>query len=221
MEDKAHAYLIKAPAFLNDARTHISTSFNNNRNSMYSITASISAMEAFLNELVQIGDGLRAHGQFNSIVNMSICIALAEEKRLSIPKKFICAYEGLVGSQFDKGSCRPYQKFLLAIDIRNQLAHPKASVLDISSSGIHAPKSEQKLIAKLNSNGFKVDKKLTYDWESVVNTKAFALWVYQSVLDCMNLIFDSWPYKNAIEPYKKLYSTAYYKPEQWEVLDCL
>lgn len=218
MKEKSHTFLVNAPTLLNDARSHISSSSEHNRHAMYAVTASISAMEAFLNELAQYGEGYRMHGLTDPLVRMSACIILAEENRISIPKKFICAYEALLNNKFDKGSCRPYQKFLLAIEVRNQLAHPKASVLDIGPDGIHAPKNEQKLVKKLVSNGFKINKTLTYDWHNIVNSKDFALWVYQGVLDCMNMFFDAWPHENAIAPYKQMYSTTLYSPEQWESL---
>lgn len=215
MSKQAHAYLSNAPALLNDSRRFIDTISANNRNAFYSVTASISALEAFLNELIEIGEGYKSHGLSNCLVRMSASIKIAEEQRLSVPIKFLCAYKGLLGTDLHKGSCKPYQRLIVAIFVRNHLIHPKASRLSLNSDSIELM-NEGKLLKTLASNGFKIDSKVGYDWHSIVGTKDFAIWVYQSVLDCINLIFDSWPHSHAIETYKEIYSSNLYSPSQWQ-----
>lgn len=215
MTQQAHAFLINSPALLNDARHLMNAISPDNRIAFYSVSASISALEAFLNEMVQFGAGKRVHGISDDIVRMAASLKIAEENRLPIPTKFLCGYKGLLGTDLDKGSCQPYQRLRVAIDVRNQLAHPKAATLQIGPNGVHSQEQNQ-LVKKLVSNGFKIDTKVSYDWHSVVVTFEFALWVYQSVVDCMNLFIDSWPDTHAINSYKEMYSTSLYTPEQWK-----
>ncbi len=99
--------------------------------------------------------------------------------------------------------------------MRNELAHPKSSTLTISYNGLSIPPKEQKLINKLKSNGFNISND-PFDWERVVNTKEFSLWVYQAVISTMSLVFDAWPYPDAIESFKEMYSLQLFKPEHWE-----
>ncbi|MGU5638043.1 hypothetical protein ACV1DV_21240, partial [Aeromonas veronii] len=54
------------------------------------------------------------------------------------------------------------------------------------------------------------------DWERVVNTKAFALWAYQSAIDSIAMVFDAWPYIDAIDSFKEIYSVNLRHEEQWK-----
>ncbi len=166
MSQQAHAYITNSLALLSDSRGFIDSASSNNRSAIYSITASISALESFLNELIQLGNGYAAHGLNNPISRMSIILKLAEENRLPIPKKFLCAYSGISGINQKKGECKQYQRIVLATEARNQLAHPKASRLTIRANEIKL-EDDTKLYKKLVSNGFKADSRTGNDWHSI------------------------------------------------------
>ena len=95
MNQSAHAYMIKAPALLNDTRRLISRIDDYNRDGLSAISTSISAVEAFLNEIVQIGNGYKAHkhGLKNPLVRMAVDLEKAERKPILC--KFDIAYRAL------------------------------------------------------------------------------------------------------------------------------
>lgn len=215
MNQSAHAYMIKAPALLNDTRRLISRIDDYNRDGLSAISTSISAVEAFLNEIVQIGNGYKAHkhGLKNPLVRMAVDLEKAERKPILC--KFDIAYRALKGSGFNVKVTKPIQRLQIVIDVRNELTHPKASTINISLNGISLQPKEKKLVNKLRSNGFKVSDD-PFDWERVVNTKAFALWAYQSAIDSIAMVFDAWPYIDAIDSFKEIYSVNLRHEEQWK-----
>ncbi|EHH1283317.1 hypothetical protein QUN95_004605 [Vibrio parahaemolyticus] len=215
MSQSAHGYMIKAPALLNDTRRLISRIDDSNRDALSAISTSISAVEAFLNEMVQIGNGYKAHkhGLENPLVRMAVTLEMSERKPTLW--KFDVAYRSLKGDSFNVKATKPIQQLQIVIDVRNELIHPKASTLTLTPNCMSLPPKEQKLVNKLRSNGFKVSDD-PFDWERVVNTKAFALWAYQSAIDSMAIVFDAWPYSNAIDSFKDMYSVNLRHEEQWK-----
>lgn len=208
-----HASLIKAPSILHDAFTHLINSQENQRpSSIATIKESVTALEAFMNEIAEVGYGYEVCGQSenNPLVMLGRKLRKAESDHESIKIKVEIACETLSGEIFSKGSLSTYQKFSLVVDVRNELTHPKASVLKISSEALAPPKNEQKLLKRLNSYGFKCSEQTKHDWTSAVENKKFAEWAHLSIVEMMYYILTLWPYKEAIDSYVKLYGLDRY-----------
>lgn len=211
---EAHAFTMRSLAFLDEARAHILSA--NGAGAKAAIKSSVSAVEAFLNEFCQIGFGYEKHNHStqNPMVKMAKSLQEAEDKRVSPKKKIQVAYEALTGNRFKKGNVPDFQRFSIVVDIRNELAHPKASVLNISDNGIELPKFDKLLIKKLKSNGFGKNND-SYDWITFIDNKDFALWAYQACIGVIGLVIDQIPYKEAINNYKEIYSVNIPNPSQW------
>lgn len=209
----AHTSLIKAPAILYDALTLFSNSHGNIRaNSVSSIKESVSAIEAFMNELGELGRGYEScgHSEKSTMVRLGKGLRDAEANRDSIKQKVQIACETLSGTKLIKG--QPiYQKFSLVVDIRNELAHPKASIISLSEGKLLPPKREQKLIRQIMSYGFSCPQDSSHDWTSAISNRSFAEWAHLSVVDMMIYIFSFWPYPDAIDSYMNVYGLNRYK----------
>lgn len=219
---KAHASLIRAPAILHDVRAILSSNLNERTASTSSIKESVSALEAFMNELAELGYGYESHGHkatTNSaegiLVSLGQNLRSAEQEKKDIRQKIQIAHYSLTSRKLAKGNTPVYQKFSLVVNIRNQLAHPKASVLDISNSPLTHPKSDQKMIKRLRSYGFKAEDDNQFDWVDIISNRSFALWAYQPSIDIMVFIFSYWPFKYAIDSYHDMYGLHYRSPETW------
>jgi len=212
----AHAFNMRSFVFLNEARVHILGIDENEIGAIAAIKSSISGTEAFLEEMRQIGVGYKKanHSSQNPMVKMALSLERAESNRLSIKKKIQIAYEALSNKRFERGNIPEYQRFCIVVDVRNELAHPKASVLNFTGSNMEPPKRERQLIRKIRSNGFSIDMGV-HDWMAQVTNKKFALWSYQACLDVMRIVIEQIPYKNAIDSYKELYLLNLKDPEQW------
>lgn len=209
----AHTSLIKSPAILYDALTLLSNSHGNVRaNSVSAIKESVSAIEAFMNELGELGRGYEScgHSEENTVVRLGRGLREAEVNRDSIKKKVQIACEILSGTKLLKGSLLSYQKFSLVVDVRNELAHPKASVISLSEGKLLPPKHEQKLIKRIKSYGFSCPQDSSHDWTSAINNRSFAEWAHLSVVEMMIYIFSFWPYRDAIDSYMKMYGLDRY-----------
>lgn len=207
-----HASLIKAPSILNDAFNHLLSEQENPRaSSIASIKESVTALEAFINEIAELGYGYEAagHSDKNLLVSLSRKIKKAESSRESIKNKAQIAYETLSGSKGAKGT-PIYQRLSLVVDVRNELTHPKASVINITMEALTPPEKELKLIKQLEQYGFACSDGAKYAWTSAVENKKFAMWAHQSVVDVMYHILSSWPYKEAIDSFIKLYGLDNY-----------
>jgi hypothetical protein len=215
--EMGHASLIKAPTILNDALCHLrSPSQNERANAIATVKESVAAIEAFTNELTQVGVGYEkcGHTASNPIVLMSQKLRASE--RASIKDKIKIACEALSGKKCSKGQPL-FQKFSLTIDVRDELTHPKASVISIGFDALSLPEAEQKLIRRLKSYGFNCDETQAHDWTSAVTTKAFAEWAHLSIVQMMFGVIYLWPYPDAIPSYLKLYGLdKYIEPQKGE-----
>ena len=140
-----HASLIKAPGILNDALNHLISEQENQRpSSIATIKESVAALEAFINEIAELGYGYVAcgHSDKNLLVSLSRKIKEAESNRESIKTKAQIAYETLSGTKGAKGT-PIYQRLSLVVDVRNELTHPKASVINISMGALTPPKGDE------------------------------------------------------------------------------
>lgn len=209
----AHASLIKAPAILYDALCLASSQHGSERaNSIAAIKESVAAIEAFMNELSELGYGYESHGhtENNRVVLLGRRLREAEQGRKSIKYKVQTACESLSGKKLLKGSLPSYQKFSLVVDMRNELSHPKASVITIGEGGLLPPKSEQRLIKRLRSHGFACSKHSTHDWVSAVNNARFAKWAHLAIVEMMIYILHLWPYQHAIDSFMEMYGLNNY-----------
>lgn len=208
-----HASLIKAPSILHDALTHLISLHENQRpSSIATIKESVTALEAFMNEIAEVGYGYEVCGQpeNNLLVILSKKLKEAERNRESIKTKVKTACEVLSANKFSKGSVSAYQKLSLVVDVRNELTHPKASVIKISSEALTPPKNELKLLKRLKSYGFMPSEQARHNWTSAVENKKFAEWAHLSIVEMMYYILYLWPYKEAIDGYVKLYGLDHY-----------
>jgi len=203
-------------AYLEDARNQILSIDDNDSGAKAAVKFSVSAVEAFLNEFCQFGIGYEKHNHAiqNPMVKMAKELEEAEGGRASLKKKVQVAYESLSGKTFEKGGIPVFQRFSIVVDVRNELAHPKASVLDLSGGSIEPPKFEKLLISKLKSNGFGKSNN-SYDWVTIIDNKDFAIWAYQACIGVIGLVIEQIPYKEAIESYKNMYSVNMPNPKQW------
>lgn len=211
-----HASLIKAPGILQDALAHLVSSHGNIRAcSVATIKESVAAIEAFTNELAEIGYGYEVcgHSESNPIVLMGRKLKDAEKTRTSIKSKIQIACEALSGKKFLKGGIPTYQKFSIVVDVRNELTHPKASVIKISGGGLVPPKGELKILQRLKSYGFTCAEQAKHDWTSAVQNKNFAEWAHLRVVEMMYYVIYLWPHKEAIDSYIKLYGLDRYRSE--------
>lgn len=213
---EAHGFTMRYFAFLEDARNQILSIGENGSGAKAAVKSSVSAVEAFLNEFCQFGIGYEKHNHSiqNPMVKMAKDLEKAEASRAPPKKKVKVAYEALSGESFKKGSTPEFQRFSIVVDVRNELTHPKASVLNISVSGIEPPKFEKLLIKKLKSNGFGKNND-SYDWVAIIDNKDFALWAYQACIGVIGIVIEQIPYKEAIESYKEMYSVNMPNPKQW------
>jgi len=213
---EAHGFTMRSFAFLDEARVQILSIDIDGIGAKAAVKSSVSAVEAFLNEFCQIGFGYEKHNHSirNPMVKMAKALQEAEDRRASPKKKIQVAYEALAGKKLKKGNTPNFQRFGIVLDVRNELAHPKASVLNISGNGIEPPKFEKLLIKKLKSNGFGKNND-SYDWVTFIDNKDFALWAYQACIGVIGLVIDQIPYKEAIDSYKEMYSIDIPKPDQW------
>ncbi|MGQ4877221.1 hypothetical protein ACOJCM_01440 [Billgrantia sp. LNSP4103-1] len=219
---KAHASLIKAPAILNDVRELIASQISERTVSISAIKESVSAIEAFMNELGELGYGYESHGHKSTnptpegrIVLLGKSLRQAESDRKSIKAKVQIAYQSLTSKKLAKVNSPAYQRFSLVVDIRNELVHPKASVLKFTDEGILLPKNEQKIIVRLKSNGFSPVEENYHDWSSIVSNRKFALWAYQAIVDIMIFLFQFWPHKHAVDSYHQMYGLNLREISAW------
>ena len=213
---EAHGFTMRSFAFLDEARNLILSIDEKGSGAKAAVKSSVSAVEAFLNEFCQFGIGYEKHNHSiqNPMVKMAKELEKAESNRASPKRKVQVAYEALSGQRFKKGNTPEFQKFSIVVDVRNELTHPKASVLNISGNGIEPPKFEKLLIKKLKSNGFGKNND-SYDWITIIDNKDFALWAYQACIGVIGLVIEQIPYKNAIDSYKEMYSVNIPNPNQW------
>jgi len=210
---KAHASLIKAPAILYDALCLVSNSHGSERaNSIAAIKESVSAIEAFMNELGELGYGYESHGhaESNPIVLLGKRLREAEQNRKSIKHKVQTACESLSGKRMSKGGLPSYQKFSLVVDVRNELSHPKASVLTIGDGELLPPKKEQRMIKRLRSYGFVCGNASAHDWVSAVDNAKFAHWAHLAIVEMMIYVLYLWPHRHAIDSFMEMYGLNNY-----------
>jgi hypothetical protein len=208
----AHTSLIKSPAILYDALSLLSNPYGNERaNSVAAIKESVSAIEAFMNELGELGYGYEHCGQpeQHAIVRLGRCLRESERNRDSIKKKVQLACEALSGKKFLKGSLS-YQKFSLVVDVRNELTHPKASVIDQLEGTLTPPKPEQCLIKRHKSYGFTCIQGQAHDWTNAISNKKFSEWAHLSIVETMIYVLKFFPYPEAIDSYMQIYGLDRY-----------
>lgn len=220
-----HASIIKAPAILSDVRELIASPMQERVASTSAIKECVSAVEAFMNELAELGVGYERSGHSpsgpgpeNRIALLGQRLKAAESQRKSVKAKIEVAYEVLTSKRLAKGNLAIYQKFSLVADIRNELAHPKASIEMGSDYSISPQKNELRLIRRLRSHGFSkadVTDRNAYNWMEVVSSRRFALWAYQVVIDLMVFIFQLWPFKNAVDGFNELYGLKFRNFDSW------
>lgn len=181
------------------------------------IKESVSALEAFLNEIEQLGFGYKQHNhpETHLLVRLASQLAAAEEAKKSITEKVVVAHQTLSGRTLKKGATPCFQKLVLLVHVRNELTHPKASVVDISSLSKPHSKREQKILSGLRSHGFMSGKDRGYDWFSAIEYRSFGIWAYLTVLENIEMILSEWPYDSAIESFEELYGVHYRDPSQW------
>lgn len=210
---KAHASLIKSAAILYDALSYSRNSNGNERaNSIATIKESVSAIEAFTNELGELGYGYESNGkpETDIIVRLGRELRNSEKNRKSIKQKIQVACEVLSGKKLAKGSLPTYQKFSFIVDIRNELAHPKASVITIHNRTLLPPKSEQRMIKRLRSYGFSCSKENSHDWTDSISNYKFSTWAHLAIVEMMIYVIYLWPHQNAIEGFLELYGLKEY-----------
>ena len=214
---KGHISLIKAPAILSDALSHIITPHGNERaNSIAAVKESVAAIEAFMNELGELGYGYESHGhtEKNIIVILGKELKHSEKNRKSIKQKVQVACEILSGKKLIKGNLPIYQKFSLVVDVRNELAHPKASVITVGKGVLIPPKNDQRMIRRLRSYGFKCSKENEHDWSDAVSNSQFSKWAHLAIIEMMIYVIYLWPHQEAIGGFLEMYELKQYINEK-------
>lgn len=200
-------FLYLSPAILNDARVLILNAGDDNRKFRSAVLLCISAVEAFLNDISQVGAGYihHGHGTDNPMAALSLALQQAEKLRKPTQEKIMLALLALQGKPAEKGS-EPFQSLTTVIQLRNRLAHPKSPTLKITSHGIEPPKADKALIEKLNKRGITDTGELKlFDIESLISTYECAAWAYETCTGVMSKIIEAIPYKTAVDSYKELF----------------
>ena len=181
------------------------------------VKESVSALEAFLNEIEQLGVGYKQHNhpETHPLVRLASQLAAAEQAKKSITQKVVIAHQTLSGRTLKKGATPCFQKLVLLVYVRNELTHPKASIVDISSLGHPYSTREQKITSGLRSYGFISGAGRGYDWFSAIECWSFGIWAYVTVLENIEMVLSNWPHENAIESFEELYGVHHRDPSQW------
>jgi hypothetical protein len=92
---KAHAFMFRAPGKLHDIRVLINEIANARSGYIAATRESVSVLEAFWNELVELGIGYRnhGHGNANRLVAFAEVLGGLEKERKSVKEKAVAAYE--------------------------------------------------------------------------------------------------------------------------------
>ncbi len=209
--------MFRAPGKLNDVRALISEIENGRSGYIAATKECVSVLEAFWNELIEVGVGYKnhGHGSTNRLVTLAGVLKKLEEERKPIEEKAIAAFEALSGQKLFKSQASWYQKIRLLVDVRNELAHPKAASIELTDDGVILSKKHKRLINQLRAHGFFNQNDKPYDWEEVVGTREFSVWAYQTVIDVVAMVFGYWPYPEAADSYRELYSVPLREPENW------
>ena len=204
---QAHPFMIHTPSILNEAKNQIEIGSADNGNYKAAIKSCVSAIESFMNELGALGIGYSKNGYSlqHEMVKLGTELTRMETEHKPIKAKVVAAYESLTGKKMAKGNSKDYQRFSIVVDIRNELSHPKSSIVELTESGLVLTKQGQKLVKKLKSNGFGRNVSDTCDWVLYVNNREFALWCLQATVGIIKLIFGVWPFQNKAQSYIDLY----------------
>ncbi len=196
---EAHLFNMKAIRLLDEARVQILTPENEAMNASAAIRSSVSALEAFFNEVVQFGRGYERHGHTskNPLVRASQELTRAEDEKQQPISKLLIAIEALSGETLKVGDVRSLQQLKLVIKVRNKLVHPKAPDLQLSNKGLEQSKKVKKIIRSLETHGIK-PKGNERDWLELVMNRDFAYWAYLICLEAIEMVIDRFPYPKTI-----------------------
>ncbi len=202
----AHIFNARAMRLLDEARVQILTPENEAMNASAAVRSSVSAVEAFLNEIAQVGRGYEKHGHSskNPLVRASQELIRAEKAKRQLMPKLLTAIEALSGEVLQVGSVRCLQQLRLVIEVRNELVHPKATELELSIKGLEQSKEVTKIIRGLETHGIK-PRGGEQDWSELVMARDFAYWAYLVCLEAIEMVIDRFPYQDTIVSWKQLY----------------
>jgi hypothetical protein len=164
---------------------------------LVSVAFSVAAMEAFLNELVELTE-LIAPDRWEplpaGIRRLVVLLNQAEADNASIAMKFMLARTALVGEPFDKGT-QPYQDFALLLAARNALVHYRP--LDRFEMGENGAVewTPPRLLERLRSKSLAavLEPNVQASWLSVISTPAVAAWACQVAVQMVTEVIDAVP----------------------------
>ena len=158
------------------------------------------ALEAFVNEAVELAAQLPPPGTSNppSVNSFATLLAEVERSHGSIQLKFMLAHQVFTGTTYDAGRL-PYQDFALLVRLRNAIAHYRPEESVSASATQTAPKiaiqKTPKFVAELRARKLASKESSTTlgSWLVVVSTVAVARWSCQSAAAMVLSLLDALP----------------------------
>jgi hypothetical protein len=153
---------------------------------LYSIILASAALEAFINERVEMAVQLcEAASQPTPVIVFSHVMTDAEESKASLRAKYELARWVLCGQAYDRGGLL-YQDFVLLTDLRNSIVHLKpwpAVIERLTGKGLlaHTKHAEVTKLIKSYSGG----------WTVQIQTKEMAIWASQTAVKFIADLLDS------------------------------
>jgi hypothetical protein len=146
---------------------------------LISIVFSVLALEAFLNEAIELANDFTTKATPNiepeAVTAFIECMADAERSHASLESKFVIGNWVLTGRRLDRGAF-PYQDLLLLISLRNDLVHFKPSEGSDSAIPVQS-RLRKRLEDKFRTKNILAnDRANDMSWVALVETKAVADW---------------------------------------------
>jgi hypothetical protein len=163
--------------------------------SIISIMFSVSALEAFINESVELARIVPTAERQKAVQSYVAVMSELEERREALLIKFHMAMLVFSGSTWDEGA-QPFQDFKLLVTVRNHIVHMKADRWDskLTRRGPEPRSLGQypKFIAALQQRNV-VGKPLSRTWLALVNDKRVARWACETAATITRAFVDGVP----------------------------
>ena len=150
--------------------------------SIIAIMFSVSALEAFINESVELGRIVPTAERQKAVQSYVAVMSELEERKEALLIKFHMGMLVFSGSTWDEGA-QPFQDFKLLVTVRNHIVHMKADRWEskLTPRGPEPRSLGQypKFIAALQQKSL-VGKPLSRTWLALVNDKRVARWACET-----------------------------------------
>jgi hypothetical protein len=163
--------------------------------SIISIMFSVSALEAFINESVELARLVPTSERQKVVDGYRSVMSELEDRKEALLIKFYIGLLVLSGTAWDEGT-QPFQDFKLLVTIRNQIVHIKADRWEakLSSRGPEprSPSQYPKFIAALQQKKL-VGLRGSRSWFELINNKRVARWACDTAAKITGAFADALP----------------------------